>query len=314
MQILDPKVEYWNQGNTELSIKEHVSKCSQTAYRSTPKTGEVAEKFYNALVNSGHVSCLRHESRYFIVNYNDDNASGELKEYIYNFLVGSNPYIEIRGNFENGIFYVATNGNFLLDQLPFYDEIKLFEVDQDTFKATKIGRLMMRYTLYLTTSIDITREYNRRSPNNITEESTIFCNYSKDKFGGEIVIGGSKAFEPVADSQYIDILSDIAAGNSLDVYSNDALYDAAFHASEAIYMELTKNRNIKSEAARKVLPLGTKSGVVYTYSVKEWSHILRLRYLNTTGRDHFDANRLGSLIYEKMQELGYTLNEQGELV
>lgn len=311
MQIINPQVEYWNQGNTEQSIKEHVSKCSQTAYRSVPKTGDAAVKFYNALVSSGHVSCLRHESVYYIIPFDKVDFNGLNR--VLDFMKGENPFIEIKMSDDCKVIYIATNGNFILDHKEVFDTLSGFRVTGDEFNTDAIGHSMMRYTLYCTTSIDITREYNRRSPNNITEESTIYCNYSKDKFGGEIMIGGSKAFEPVDNSMFNSVVNSVLNGESLERYTDDVIYNTAFNFAEKMYMELT-SRGVKSEAARKTLPLATKSGVAYTYSVKEWSHILRLRYLNTTGRDHFDANNLGRLIYEQFQKLGYTLNEQGELV
>lgn len=322
MQIVEAKVEYFPQGNTEQEIKEHVCKCSQTAYRSVPKVGDAAQKMYHALISSGHVSCLRHESCYYII------PSGEMTVAIADYLAifKKSPYIEIQEDTAKNL-YISTNANFVLDANKKDEKNKVsegtwdrlitpFRVMSDVFNDTSVGHTMMRYTLFCTTSIDITREYNRRSPNNITEESTIFCNYSKDKFGGEINIGSSQAFNyiPEDESAMNNILHDIIEGNDLSVYDTDSLYDAAFRTSEKIYMALTQGKGVKAEFARKTLPLALKSGVVYTYSVKEWSYLLQLRYLNTTGRDHTDSNGLGKLIYEKFQELGYKLNDEGWLV
>ena len=43
-----------------------------------------------------------------------------------------------------------------------------------------------RYTFKVTTSIGVTRELNRHRVNSIAEQSTRYCNYSKDKFGNEV--------------------------------------------------------------------------------------------------------------------------------
>ena len=47
--------------------------------------------------------------------------------------------------------------------------------------------------------------------------------------------------------------------------------------------------------ARGVLPLDTATICIYTYSIKEWRHILDLRYYGTTGEPHPNAKIIAGI-------------------
>lgn len=49
-----------------------------------------------------------------------------------------------------------------------------------------------RITVRFTTQIAVSREANRHRVDSVAEQSTRYCNYSKDKFGGEIAINKPK--------------------------------------------------------------------------------------------------------------------------
>ena len=70
MEIIKPSVELLSQGT---DIIAHVAKCARVCYGSDKTIDN--ERTYKNLLKSKHYSMFRHESRYFIVNYNkrDDN-------------------------------------------------------------------------------------------------------------------------------------------------------------------------------------------------------------------------------------------------
>ena len=55
--------------------------------------------------------------------------------------------------------------------------------------------------------------------------------------------------------------------------------------------------------ARGILPLDTATKCFYTYSIKEWKHILDLRYKGTTGKPHHNAKIIATEIYKNLKEL-----------
>lgn len=88
------------------------------------------------------------------------------------------------------------------------------------------------------------------------QESTRYCNYSKDGFGGEITV-----IKPC----YLE--------KGTPPY--DAWYIACEDAEEK-YFELL-NYGLTPQEARAVLPNSLKTEVVMTANIREWRHFLKLR-------------------------------------
>lgn len=288
MRISDIKAEYFPQTNPY----EHISKCASICYHSNPKTEDNAKKFYDALVKAGHVSVLRHWSRYFIILPSDISYL----DWYWNC-----PYVEMDNS--HGNLCLVTNANLLFDDNGLAKRLEGQEVSPEEFK--NICPELFRPSIHVMSSIDILREFNRVSPNNITEESTRYCDYSKDKFDNEITFGTSKGYDIhcISDNFY----------ETPNVDSTFFLFKSAYVHAEQIYNTLRK-RGVPPEMARKVLPLGTKSEAVYTYTIKEWSRILAKRMNNSTGRAHPDAIWLAQEIYKELQKLGYEMNSNNKLI
>lgn len=89
------------------------------------------------------------------------------------------------------------------------------------------------------------------------QESSRYCNYSKDKFCNEI-----KVIEP----------EDLLPRDSVD-YS---IWWMACKNAEDAYMAMLSN-NVKPEIARNVLPLSTATEIIMTANIREWRSVLRLR-------------------------------------
>lgn len=88
------------------------------------------------------------------------------------------------------------------------------------------------------------------------QESTRYCNYSKDKFGEEITVI-KPPFWPVSSLQY-------------EFWLN------AMKNCERAYMNLIAS-GATAQEARSVLPNSLKTEIVVTANLREWRHILRLR-------------------------------------
>lgn len=89
-----------------------------------------------------------------------------------------------------------------------------------------------------------------------SQESTRYCNYSKDKFGSEITV-----IEPYF---FID---------NEEAYRR---WEEACLAAEKSYMALLEN-GFSAQEARSVLPNSLKTEIVVTYNLREWRHFFRLR-------------------------------------
>ena len=103
----------------------------------------------------------------------------------------------------------------------------------------------------------IANELVRHRIASFAQESTRYCNYSKEKFGGELIF-----IRPY----YIDDLSEEAC---------DAISDSCLWA-EKLYLQLIKD-GLRPEQARCVLPLCLKTEIVVTANYREWRNIFKLR-------------------------------------
>ncbi len=97
------------------------------------------------------------------------------------------------------------------------------------------------------------------------QESTRYCNYSKDKFGNELSI--------------IDVGPHFKNSESFNVWFN------ACKVSEEAYFKLIELGETP-QIARAILPTCLKTEIVCTYNIREWIHFFNLRALGTTGTPH----------------------------
>ena len=109
------------------------------------------------------------------------------------------------------------------------------------------------------------------------QESTRYCNYSKESFGGEIsfVRPSTMAKGSVAMPQWI----------------------AACKQAEFSYFAML-DYGCTPQEARSVLPNSTKTEVVMTANMREWRHFLRLR---TAPAAHPDMREVAKMLLAEMQ-------------
>ena len=111
------------------------------------------------------------------------------------------------------------------------------------------------------------------------QESTRYCNYSKDKFGNEltfIIPTWYESANPLTQSAFRGVLSDC----------------------EESYLWLL-DQKYTPQQARQVLPNALKTEVVMTGFVSDWKHFFRLRtsFLAGTGKPHPDMSCLADTLY-----------------
>lgn len=138
--------------------------------------------------------------------------------------------------------------------------------------------------------------------NSIAEQSSRYCNYSKDKFNNKISVNipewvrlNIKETTDYCDEFGVDFiiptfkeLKDEYAGNCPDLTTDDWTkidwwFWAHFIAEEA-YMNLTRI-GCKAEEARVVLPLDTHTEIVHTAFESDWKHFIKLRSAKTAHPD-----------------------------
>jgi len=281
MNIIEPKVELWEQGNDPVS---HIAKCARVCYGKTEGKSTDRQLVEN-LLKARHFSMFRHESVYSII---PNSEAYEFKEALKVFELGS-PYIDIRHDMWNT--YVVANGNFRIDygKSQFGQLIKKHQTSPQIFNNTNNGdpgHSMMRYTFHITTQISTSRELNRVSPNNIAERSSRYV-----REDGTIV-RPHWISKQIADAWNKDILT-----HSTPEAAYLSTCDYAFRDYEFLIAN-----GIKRQDARGVLPLDTATEVVYTYSIEEWKKIIALR---SDKKAHPNCQIIANMIKEQLKQLGY---------
>lgn len=140
-------------------------------------------------------------------------------------------------------------------------------------------------TFCITTQISTSRELNIKSPNAIAEMSTRYCS-SKDgleicrpwwfKSSKEDIVTGHCPFDELL---YYDMVSKV----------------------EGAYKALL-DEGMKPENARGLLPLDTATKVIYTYSIREWQHILDLRLYDKTDKAHPNAHVVMQMVKDQIND------------
>lgn len=308
MKIVRPKVELWIPENNI----SHVARCARVCYAA--KTGRDDKLLCDDLIKSNHISMLRHDSYYYIMS----KFTSACKYIVENFT--ECPYIEFESYKDK--FYVATNGQFILDHPNTANILQEYEVNRKHFVETEIGHKLMRYTFNVITQVSTSRELNRVSPNNIAEQSTRYCNYSRGRFEGECAICQPHWFdfmqEEVAYYKFEDgkchyIKVDDGEWHPYDntavvlrKYKQPMLQRYLLDNDSSCRAYLAQIADgMEPQDARGELPFDLATEVVYTYSVNEWRHILDLRYYGKTGKPQPNAKIIAGMIKDELNELGY---------
>ena len=285
MKIQNPQYEIWMQNPGELGIYQQIERAGRVCYKSENNTTEDSAKpFVGRMIEHEHYAMLEHGTVYLTCNH------GELPIY------ASNKFSHV--NTIDGKDYITTNLRVMAENKTLED-LK-YRVDFEK------GKHELRITVHFTTQIAITREYNRHRANSMAEQSTRYCNYTKNKFGSEISINlptWVKGDLETNDEKFVELCEDVANEETNDWTPID-VWLFANQAAEFAYMKLIA-MGCKPQEARVILPLDTNTELVHTAFVSDWKHFFDLRALGTTGAPHPDAKILAEPLYEEFKERGY---------
>lgn len=124
----------------------------------------------------------------------------------------------------------------------------------------------------------VSHEIVRHRMASYCQESTRYCNYSKEGFGGEITV-----IEPI----YL----------TPDTFAYDE-WKAACRRAETAYFNLL-DWGCTPQEARAVLPNSLKTEVVMTANLREWRHFLRLR---TDPAAHVQMREVAGQLLDQLRE------------
>ena len=263
MKLIQQSADIWKQPKGKIGIYKQVERAARLCYMSTDKiTEDSYKRFINMLSTKGHNSPLEHGTVYLAFDEpRSARKSFEVQKYI------KNPYSRVSedvydrddyrpGERQYSTAYVTTNYRVLIEN-GWLDDLK--------YKCEPTEYHEKRISVHTVTSIGVSRELNRHRVNSIAEQSTRYCNYSKDKFGNEITF---------IIPNWVNTKSPNTNQEGPSIA--DMEWSTAMLNAEASYMNLLK-MGWKPEQARSVLPLDTKTELVHTAFLSDWMHFFNLR-------------------------------------
>lgn len=128
----------------------------------------------------------------------------------------------------------------------------------------------------------ISHELVRHRLASFAQESTRYCNYSKDDFGSEITF---------IIPEYLEYKSE-----------GWNIWKESMKQAEDAYFKML-DFGLSPQQARAVFPNSLKTEVVMTANLREWRHFFKLRALGTTGKPHPQMLEVAVPLLEDMKNL-----------
>lgn len=308
MKLIKPSFEILEQSSGEEGIYKQIERIGRICYKSEDKiTEDSYKKFVEMLKNRQHGAMLEHGTVYL---KDKDSGTSQLEKYKHNKYsvyfdkyTGKNQW----GNDTSYIYdyYVTTNFRALVENGWLNDLKYLCEPTEYHEK-----RVTVKFTMDRIGS----QSFCRHRVFSFAQESTRYCNYSKDKFGNEITfIIPSWLNIPEGIAYWHDGLGYRVGADpnntdfdaSLGYINKSSNYDSFLYAlenAEKSYFRLLKEE-WKPQQARQVLPNALKTELVMTGFVSDWKHFFELR--DDKDHAHPDAYTLAHPLHEEFIKRGY---------
>lgn len=272
MKLIEPKFEIAEQVSGIFGILKHIERCGRVCYKSEDKiTPYSSRKFVERLKESQHRSVLEHGTMYLTIE-----DSRKYYGVVYKYL--NNKYSRVYTMLNKA--YVTTNYRVIIEN-GWESDLK-YECAPTEFHEKRV-------TVKFTTDIGISREFNRHRVNSVSEQSTRYCNYSKDKFGNEISVVPPKRlrdncgdfipnfYRNSIDENFMDeVAEEIVVGGD-DCLTDLEVWMFANIVSQWSYNKLTRKFGWSAQEARSILPLDTQTEFYHTAFISDWEHFFELR-------------------------------------
>ena len=299
MRLIKPSFEILEQKPGLDGLLQHIERCGRTCYKSEDKiTEESAPKFVDMLVKRGHTAMVEHGTVYLKYSITLEGSMNMANKYHFNkystVTIGNEPLCggepqEYKDKSNGHTYaYITTNYRVLL-QNDWLDDLK--------YQCEPTEHHVKRITVKFTCDRGVSHEFVRHRVFSFAQESTRYCNYSKDKFGKEctfIIPCWLGLPEGSVSSPEIPIFRE-RHGNVVGIFLNNLYW------AEANYFDLLEQGWI-AQQARAVLPNSLKTELIMTGTIEQWEGFFKLRCAKDA---HPQARELAVPLYEEFVKRGY---------
>lgn len=251
--------------------------AGRTCYKSEDKiTEDSAKEFVDRMIKLGHGAMLEHGTIYLaclVFDGDVDNNNNLTPNHSF-YKYQSNKYSKVKvaqyAWSGEDVACVTTNLRVLVEN-NWLDDLKTYRCEPTRYHEKRI-------TAKFICDRGVSHEFVRHRVFSFAQESTRYCNYSKDKFGNEITFIKPTWWHELGTTHKQD-------------------FEIFLEHCEEQYLEFM-DQGWKPQQARQVLPNATKTELVMTGFESDWEHFLSLR---TSKNAHPDAQQLSL----KLRELLY---------
>lgn len=322
MKLVKPSFEILEQEPSYEGMLRHIERCGRTCYKSEDKiTKDSAKKFVDMIINRGHTAMLEHGTVYLHIR---TEYTKEMLDKLTPCPLGyiaqrylNNKYSEVNkiNNYQEGLvdwskplivdYYITTNYRVLL-QNGWLDDLK--------YQCEPTEHHVKRVTVKFVCDRGVSHEFVRHRVFSFAQESTRYCNYSKDKFGKECTFiipswldleEGSYKYEGTLKSSKGERIPVIYSPTEDRAYNTLASCEGFFlqslFDSETQYFKLLEKGWI-AQQARAVLPNSLKTELIMTGTIDQWKGFFKLRNAKDA---HPQARELAQPLHEEFIKKGW---------
>lgn len=280
MKLIKPSFTILHQAPGLEGVYKQIELAGRTCYKSEDKiTPDSAKAFVERMINSGHGAMLEHGTVYLgmpIETIIPIEANGWGK-YESNKYSKGGVVCSINGEKRVAI---TTNLRVLVEN-GWLDDL------QYICEPTKYHE--KRITVRFICDRGVSHEFVRHRVFSFAQESTRYCNYSKDKFGNELTFIQPCYLNEAELAQYGPY--HLISRNK----SPESIFVCSLNNAEKDYLTLIES-GWKAQEARAVLPNALKTELVMTGFVTDWQHFFDLRCASNA---HPQARELAIPLYEE---------------
>lgn len=266
MKLIKPSYLIMNQESGMSGLLKHIELCGRTAYKSESEIKEdSAIKFVEMLIKRGHGAVLEHGTVYLQFPLGAKCVHPDCYKY------SQNKYSSyFLGKLDA---YVTTNYRVLVENNWLEDLQYQCDPTEHHEKRLSVKFICDR---------GVSHEFVRHRVFSFVQESTRYCNYSKDKFGGGVTF-----IEPPF------------LINDKDDFTQ--CWKGLLQSSEVSYLRLLE-LGWTPQQARSVLPNSLKTELIMTGTVSQWQGFFKLRCAPDA---HPQARDLAIPLHETFKFLEY---------
>ena len=274
MKLINSSYEILEQGEGLQGIYEQIERVGKTCYKSEVKGGESAKNFVEKMIANQHYAMLEHGTVYLAIPITTGHSGGSEINYMNNkySVVTESEGLSMKDEYNDpcDCWCITTNLRVLVENNWMDDLAYLCGPTQWHVKRVCVRFICDR---------GVSHELVRHRVFSFAQESTRYCNYSKDKFGKELTF--------IKPSWYDEV-----------VENTKVVFDTLLDSSENAYLNLLDHQ-CSPQQARQVLPNALKTEICMTGFVDDagWKHFFDLRALDKTGPAHPDMKALALPLY-----------------